>query len=273
VSDTHFGTERLPVVEALVALAARLRPELVVWSGDLTQRARRAQFDLARAVADRITVTTGAAMLAIPGNHDVPLFNLPARLAAPYRGFMRAFGANLAPVHRSARLLVIGVKTTRRWRHKDGEVSAAQVDTVARRLSAGHAAQLKVVVVHQPMVAITSTDRHNLLHGRAAAIAAWQAAGADLVLGGHIHLPYVATLAPGLWTAQAGTAVSRRTRGGIPNSVNVVRWPTTADSRVAALERWDYDEATRAFRWQQATVLPLGGSVSGCSSPGRLSTV
>ena len=67
VSDPHFGTERPPVVEALVALTHELAPDLLVLSGDITQRARRAQFETARVFVSRLNVPR---VLAIPGNHD-----------------------------------------------------------------------------------------------------------------------------------------------------------------------------------------------------------
>ena len=223
IADTHFGTERRSVVEALVALAAQQRPDLVVLAGDVTQRARPGQFRAAKAFVDRL----GAPVLAVPGNHDIALFDPWARLTRPYARWAGAFGADLEPVHASAELLVVGVNTTRAWRHKNGEVSAAQIDRVAGLLATASPQQLRVVVVHQPAAVIRSRDRANLLRGHQAALQAWSVAGADLVLGGHIHLPY--TLAPQglarrLWVLQAGTAVSSRTRAEVPNSVNIVRW-------------------------------------------------
>jgi hypothetical protein len=132
LSDTHFGTEQPAVVEALVVLAARQRPDLVILSGDITQRARPAQFRAAKAFVDRL----GAPVLAIPGNHDIALFDLWARIVRPYAGFAAAFGADLAPVHVSPDLFVVGVNTTRARRHKHGEVSPSQ--SGARGPSAGH---------------------------------------------------------------------------------------------------------------------------------------
>ncbi|MBL8463403.1 MAG: metallophosphoesterase, partial [Thauera sp.] len=223
IADTHFGTERRPVVEALLALAAQQQPDLVVLAGDVTQRARPAQFRAAKAFVDRL----GAPVLAVPGNHDIALFDPWARLTRPYARWAEVFGADLEPVHASADLLVVGVNTTRAWRHKNGEVSAAQIDRVAGLLAAASPQQLRVVVVHQPAAVTRASDRANLLRGHQAALHAWSVAGADLVLGGHIHLPY--TLAPQglarrLWVIQAGTAVSSRTRAEVPNSVNILRW-------------------------------------------------
>lgn len=146
ISDTHFGTEQPQVVEALVALSARQQPDLVVLSGDITQRARPAQFRAAKAFVERL----GAPVLAIPGNHDIALFDLWARLTRPYARYAKAFGTELEPVHASQDWLVVGVNTIRPWRHKNGEVSAAQIDRVAKLLSAASPAQLRVVAAHQP---------------------------------------------------------------------------------------------------------------------------
>jgi len=124
ISDPHFGTEQPPVAEALVALCQQTQPNLLVLSGDITQRARREQFRQAKAWIDRL----GAPVLAIPGNHDLPLFGLLARLRDPYARHREAFGDALEPAYASAELLVVGVNTTRWYRHKNGEVSLTQIE-------------------------------------------------------------------------------------------------------------------------------------------------
>jgi DNA repair exonuclease SbcCD nuclease subunit len=238
ISDPHFGTERLPVLEALARLAREQRPDLLVVSGDITQRARRVQFRAARAFLERLCTP----WLAIPGNHDIPLFDLRARVLRPYARHCEAFGPDLEPAHDSPELLALGVNTTRWYRHQDGEVSPAQIESVARRLQCAGAAQLRIVVVHQPVVVPKVQDVHNLLRGHAAALRRWAVAGCDLVMGGHIHLPYVTAL-PGLtrpmWAVQAGTALSWRVRDGVPNSVNLVRWGRDAPAGHCLIERWD----------------------------------
>ena len=256
LSDPHFGTEQPPVVEALTQLARAQSPSLVVLSGDITQRARRHQFALARRFVDGLAAP---ALLAIPGNHDVPLFDLPTRLLAPYRNFREAFGTDLEPVHDADDLLVLGLNTTRRWRHKHGEVSQRQVAAVVDRLRRARPAQLRVVVVHQPVQVTRDADRVNLLRGSELALPRWAAAGADLVLGGHIHLPYVVQVTPDspaaarpLWCVQAGTAVSHRVRRGVPNSVNLLR---TARGH-CDVERWDYAAASRRFECITRTRIP-----------------
>ena len=258
ISDTHFGTEQPRVVEALVALAAQQRPDVVVLSGDITQRARPAQFRAAKAFVDRL----GAPVVAVPGNHDIALFDLWARFTRPYARYARAFGAELEPVHSAPDLLVVGVNTTRAWRHKHGEVSAAPIDRVASLLAAAGAQQLRVVVVHQPAAVTRAEERVNLLRGHQAALQAWSAAGADLVLGGHIHLPYTLAqhgLARRLWVVQAGTAVSSRIRLEGPNSVNILRWGASLGARGeraragaeagkdCLIEQWDFARHEQVF--------------------------
>lgn len=250
ISDPHFGTEVAPVVAALTQLVHSVEPALVVVSGDITQRARRGQFSRAR---DFVTQLRAANVLVVPGNHDIPLFNLPARLLDPYANYTRAFGRQLEPDFESERLLVLGVKTTRRLRHKDGEVSVAQVERVALRLRAARPEQLRIVVTHQPLHVIRAQDLANLVHGHEHAARSWAAAGADVLMGGHIHLPYVRPLAeavPNLsravWVVQAGTAVSRRVRDGAPNSINLIRYPLESPGAYL-VERWDYSPASARF--------------------------
>ena len=269
LSDPHFDTERAPVVAALEALVREQRPDVLLLSGDITQRATPAQFAAARRFVDRLAVP---ALVAIPGNHDIPLFNLAARLLWPYARYARAFGPDLEPEFENTEVLVLGLNTTRRWRHVDGEVSAAQIERVARRCEQAPAAQWRIVVVHQPVAVSRPQDVHNLLHGRDAAVRRWSAAGVDLVLGGHIHLPFVLPLHEQMvglprrvWAVQAGTAVSARVRSEAGNSVNLIRIDAStgtsepagaAAARQLQIERWDHVPAAQRFDCVSVHQLP-----------------
>jgi 3',5'-cyclic AMP phosphodiesterase CpdA len=259
VSDPHFGTERPHVAEALVALAHELSPDLLVLSGDITQRARRAQFAAAAKFVERLAVPR---VLAIPGNHDLPLFDLAARFVDPYARYRAAFGSELEPSFSAPDCLVIGVKTTRRYRHTDGEISEEQRHRVSVALRSASPSQLRIVVVHQPVAVPRESERHNVCHGSAAAVRDWGDAGADVILAGHIHLPFVIPLhevmgpMPGhFWAVNAGTAVSSRVRYDAGNSVNVLR--TSKDEpRVALLEHWGFSSVNSAF--ERAAEVRLG---------------
>ena len=247
LSDLHFGTEDPAVTEALLQLGDDLRPDLYLLSGDITQRARRKQF----AAAGDFVRQLDAPLLAVPGNHDLPLFNLPARLLNPYGNYRQVFGEQLEPTLSTDRLLVVSVNTTRPSRHKDGEVSALQIQRVAQRLRQASAAQLCVVMLHHPVRAVEESDVTNLLIGREQAVPAWVDAGMDLLLAGHIHLPYQVALRGTdaqrrAWAIQAGTGISRRVRGAIPNSVNLLEYQPS-EQRSCRITRWDYAQTQQRF--------------------------
>lgn len=260
ISDTHFGTERREAIEALVELAQACRPTLVVLSGDVTQRARDAQFRIARDFVDRLQ----RPLLAIPGNHDIPLFNLLARWRTPFTGYRRWFGDELEPIWHNEDLLAIGVNTVRPRRHKDGQIDPAQIDRVAGCLRRATPRQLRIVVTHQPVHVIEASDEGNRLIGADAAIAHWAAAGVDLILGGHIHLPYVRPLrehhpilARDVWVVQAGTAVSRRIRGNTRNSVYLIH---SEGGHRCGVEQWDHPGGKASFRQVASTSILLDRS-------------
>ena len=261
ISDPHFGTVRPAVAEALVWLAAQQRPDVLVLSGDITQRAKVSQFTNARAFCDRLAIPR---MLAIPGNHDISLFNPYHRLVTPYARFLKAFGPALEPSLSTPALNIIAVRTTRRWRHTNGEVSGAQIARVAAALERSTPGQLRIVVVHQPVYVARAGDEHDCLRGSQPAVRAWAKAGADIVMGGHIHLPYAADLSGRLaglgrrlWCVQAGTALSSRVREGIPNSVNLLRYDNGGTASSCLLERWDFQKYGGRFECVETTDLAL----------------
>jgi len=256
ISDTHFGTEQTPVVESLVRLVFDQSPELIILSGDITQRARRSQFRAAKVFLSRLGKIP---VLAIPGNHDIPLFSPAARFLWPYRNYRHEISGDLEPEFETADLLVSALNTTRWYRHIDGEVSEEQVERVARRIECATANQLRIVVAHHPVYVVGPEDKHNLLHGYESAVRRWAQAGADLILGGHIHLPYVGALhesmdglARRVWAIQAGTATSWRIRYDAGNSVNLIRYRTGLDERCCVVERWDYRTGSQRFELMQS---------------------
>jgi 3',5'-cyclic AMP phosphodiesterase CpdA len=250
ISDTHFGTELLPVVRALHELVVKLDPTILVLSGDVTQRARTHEFTAARRFVEQLQRRH---LLVIPGNHDIPLFNPLARFLYPYANYTRAFGAELEPDYESEGWLVLGVNTTRPWRHIEGEISSEQIERVANRLRRAKRDQLRVVVTHQPVHVIRQQDFRHLLRGYDRAVRSWAEAGADIVMGGHIHLPYLRKLSEPVsdvhrrvWALQAGTATSKRVRAGFPNSINFIRY-ARQPPLVCTVERWDYDAGSAEF--------------------------
>lgn len=182
VSDLHFGTRNDAEVErALLVLIEREAPELVLASGDLTHRGRRAQHELAAGFLRRL----GPPVLAVPGNHDIP-YALPARLATPWREFDRQWETT-EPVHATGELHVVGVNSVRPWRHQSGAVREAQLERVAERLSAAAPGALRVVVLHHQLVGAPWRTRKKPVADRTRVLASLVDAGAELIVGGHIH--------------------------------------------------------------------------------------
>jgi 3',5'-cyclic AMP phosphodiesterase CpdA len=260
ISDSHFGTEVAPVERALRALIQALAPSAMIVSGDVTQRARRSQFRAARRFLDSLG---GVPVLATPGNHDIPMFALATRILRPYSHWTETFGRDLEPVLETERLLVQCVNTTRWFRRKHGQVSQEQIERVVERLRKASREQLRVVVAHHPVLAIRDSDDNNLVRGHDQAKRAWMAAGVDIVMGGHIHLPYIRPMHAAVekpphqsWVVQAGTAVSHRTRDGIPNSVNVLRFADTGPVH-CSVERWDFQVKSASFEQLHTVQLPL----------------
>lgn len=252
ISDTHFGTERPGVVLALLALAAEIRPDLVVLSGDLTQRARPSEFAAVGAFVARLP---SVPRLMVPGNHDIPLFDLLTRWRRPFAAYVASCGPELEPSCWLADLFVTGVNSVRPWRHKHGALAPGQIDAVAQRLRTAGPGAMRIVVVHHPVDVGDAVDAGDIVRGAPEAVTAWAEAGADLVMSGHVHVPLCRPLsvrygAPArqCWVAVAGTAVSGRTRHGWPNSVNVLRIDRLQGVERRVLELWNFDASQQAFR-------------------------
>jgi 3',5'-cyclic AMP phosphodiesterase CpdA len=183
ISDLHRGTtETVELDEALVALCADLEPELVIVSGDLSNRGRLAELTRAKELLDRLP----APVLAVPGNHDIP-YTFPARVTRPWERFEQVFGTTEPVVH-TAHAVACGLNSVRPWRHQGGRLGERSLATVAPALGSGPPGALRVVVLHHHLAgAPWRASRKLPLARRGAALHRLAAAGAELVLGGHIH--------------------------------------------------------------------------------------
>lgn len=239
LSDLHFGAETPELAPALVRAVNSLAPSLVVVSGDLTQRARTAQFAAARGFLDALTPPR----LVVPGNHDVPLYDVARRFLAPLTQYRRHISAEINPVHGDDELLVVGLNTARSATWKEGRISHAQICWMEEHLaSAG--TRYKVVVTHHPFMP-PADDVGISLVGRAVhAIEVLDRHKVDVLLAGHLHRGYAADVRqkyPGarraILSVQAGTAISHRLRNQEANSFNVLRFsPVEIEVEVRA---WD----------------------------------
>jgi 3',5'-cyclic AMP phosphodiesterase CpdA len=183
VSDLHVGTREDPqVAAALSRLTERVEPDMIVASGDLTNRGRRSEHE----AAHRLLTSLGSPVLAVPGNHDLP-YAFPARFTTPWREFERLW-TTAEPTYSSASLHVVGLNSARPYRHQSGGLRTAQLREAARRLERAPNEAYRVVVLHHHMVgAPWRAARKRPVARRNRVLRALVSAGADLILAGHIH--------------------------------------------------------------------------------------
>ena len=253
VSDLHVGRREEPEpTAAFRELARALDAELVVATGDLAHRGRLAE--LRRAA--ELTGTLAPSVLAVPGNHDIP-YSFPARFTRTYRAWEETFGST-EPAYVSERLLVAGVSSVRPWRQQSGALSRDAVGRVAARLREAPAGALRVVALHHHLAAPPwRARRKRPLARRDAALRMLAAAGAELVLGGHVHQAAIAERRefealeggrlPALVLATApGLGRPRPRRSGEARGLNVVEWD--AETVAVATHVWDGSEFRESGR-------------------------
>jgi 3',5'-cyclic AMP phosphodiesterase CpdA len=224
ISDLHFGRHDPSVSEGLLSAIERARPDLVAVTGDLTQRARRREFRMARAFLDRIE----APVLVVPGNHDVPLYNIYARLFRPHARFERFITPDRRPRYVDDEIAVLGLNTAWRKIGAHGRFIAEHLAAIREGFADVGGNVTRMLVTHHPLLGIEEGRTPSAAHGARAALRELAAAGVTLLLAGHEHRPYSVEGAVdyldgqrSMLIIQAGTAVSTRLRGGA-NSFNVI---------------------------------------------------
>jgi 3',5'-cyclic AMP phosphodiesterase CpdA len=187
VSDLHAGRHPAPDVgRALAALTVRLRPDVVVVTGDLTHRGRRDQHELAASFLRSL----GPPVVAVPGNHDIP-HTFPARFTRPWAEFERQWETT-EPVHRTDALCIVGMNSVRPWRHQSGKLSDETLRRAAAAFAEAPAGSLRVALLHHQLAGPPWRTRKRPVARRDHVLGALVDAGADLVLSGHTHQGAVA---------------------------------------------------------------------------------
>jgi 3',5'-cyclic AMP phosphodiesterase CpdA len=221
ISDLHFGREIPRVIEGLLASLDEACPDLVIISGDLTQRARAGQFRNAKRFLDRLSCPH----LIVPGNHDLPLYNLFKRFSCPWGNWTHFVSQNLEPVVRGDDFIIAGVNTARRWAtlfdQTRGRISAGQTASAITHLKTAPDTHLRILVAHHPFWLPAELARRHRVGGRDRALAALREAGVDMILSGHVHVAFSQRV-EGIIVAHSGTSTSNRTSGQA-NSFNIIR--------------------------------------------------
>jgi 3',5'-cyclic AMP phosphodiesterase CpdA len=257
LSDIHFGAHDPKIVSATQAWLEERRPELVIISGDFTQRAKPEQFRQASAYINRLRAA-GLRVLAIPGNHDIPLYDVVRRFAAPLQRYKRFISNDLCPWFENDEVAILGINTARSLTIKDGRINHDQMHMMQDRFAKVAPNKTRILVTHHPLFAMPigkggelseAVGRHDN------AVVAVRDAGIHIALAGHFHRTYAEAAdkmvenAGGSLIIQAGTATSTRLRNAEPQSFNwlhvrhndeielqVVVWNGTGFSRASQVE-------------------------------------
>jgi 3',5'-cyclic AMP phosphodiesterase CpdA len=191
VSDLHFGARNGlddPALErAIGELHERLAPDLVIASGDLTHRNQRSEHELAA----RYLRALGAQLLVIPGNHDIPTFP-PARFTRTWAEFKREWKTT-HPVYSTVALQVIGLNSVRALGYQRGRVPESDLVGAESRLAEAAPGAFRIVAIHHQLAGAPWRSRKLALMARNRVLARLADAGAELIVGGHIHQATVVT--------------------------------------------------------------------------------
>jgi 3',5'-cyclic AMP phosphodiesterase CpdA len=236
VSDLHFGRPSVPAqIESIESIIQEEKFDVVVVSGDLSQRARAGEFQ--RAAVFLRDANTVSNTIVVPGNHDVGWWHAPFGLGRPerlYQNYQKYIARDLEPVLRIPGATFVGVNTshgvtlrTLTWNLRDisiiGDIRREQFKRAEAAFEKAPTGDARVIVMHHNPVAGELSQRHGLKRTKKI-LGAFAAMGVDVVLCGHDHqesVHYIEHTRKGTVISTAGT-VSNRSRGGRPSSVNVI---------------------------------------------------
>jgi 3',5'-cyclic AMP phosphodiesterase CpdA len=225
LSDLHFGRTDDALLEPLAAVIQHIAPDLVAVSGDLTQRARISQFKAARAFLDQLPKP----QIVVPGNHDVPLYDVVSRFTRPLAKYRRYVTSDLEPYYADDEIAALGINTARSLTFKRGRINARQMESAQRRLCSLPAGVIKIIVTHHPFDLPAGHDLGDRVGRASLAMKMLSLCRCDLLLAGHLHISGIGSTVLSYVDqeheaiiVQAGTATSTRARGEV-NSFNVLR--------------------------------------------------
>lgn len=227
ISDIHFGRINYAVVEKLIFTIKQINPNVVVVSGDLTQRARSRQFIEARDFLNSLPKP----QIVVPGNHDIPLYNVYNRFLSPLDKYKKYITEDLFPFYSDEEIAVLGINTARSLTIKGGRINQTQIAEIREKMCDLRDEILKIIVTHHPFDLPVSYNESDLVGRAKMAMQRIADCGADLFLAGHMHISHIGNTATryklekgrSALVVQAGTATSTRGRGEA-NSFNVIEF-------------------------------------------------
>jgi len=259
LSDLHFGSVDEDLLRPLIDVVEAVSPDVVVVSGDLTQRARSAQFKAARIFLDALPKP----QIVVPGNHDIPLHNVIGRFLTPLDKYRRYITDDLEPTYIDDEIAIVAVNTARSATFKGGRINAEQMARLQSHFQPLDDSVIKIVVTHHPFDLPASFSDSDIVGRAATAMRLFAKCGVDLLLAGHLHASHAEDTTTryrlenyAALGIQAGTATSTRDRGET-NSFNVLR---IAAPNVT-VERYGWSEKTHTFARKDSHTFKRTGHV------------
>jgi 3',5'-cyclic AMP phosphodiesterase CpdA len=257
LSDLHFGAHDDSLVAAVEQSADALKPDLIVISGDFTQRAKTQQFSDACRFLERLR-ERGHEVLGVPGNHDVPLYDVLRRFLSPLARYRRFIDESLCPFVELPGVAVLGVNTARSLTFKDGRINKDQVAFIRETFSRTPKDAFRIIVTHHPLFALEVAGEVERAIGRQElALDAVEESGVDMVLAGHAHHASsqdagdLVTRSGGVLVVQAGTATSTRVREQEQsfNVIDIIDGSVTITVHASNGSEFRANDALR-YQWQ-----------------------
>lgn len=245
LSDLHFGAHEDRLVAAVEERVHDEKPDLVVISGDFTQRARTEQFEQACAFLQRLR-DAGHEVLGVPGNHDIPLYDVLRRFLSPLTRYRKYIDDTLCPFHQLPTAAVLGINTARSATFKHGKINDEQVEFIRDTFSRVDATIPRILVTHHPIFALPTGDGvGEPIKNQQDVLEMMSEIGVDLLLAGHNHRAShqdsadFVTKSTGALVIQAGTATSTRVRGEHQSFNRIV---INGENVEVTLIGWDHTE-------------------------------
>jgi 3',5'-cyclic AMP phosphodiesterase CpdA len=260
ISDLHFGYNDPLLAKALSKSLAQINPDVLVVSGDLVEHATDVEFQDARDFLDSLP----GPQIVVPGNHDLPFYNLWRRFTVGLDKYRRFITEDLQPALIDDELAIVGADSAHLYPVKGGKITDSQLDDLVGLFANFPSGLIRVLVTHHPFDLPEPSNPH-LLIGHSRRAVTRLAPVVDILLAGHVHVSSTGSTSTrykleghAMAFVQAGTAISDRNKGE-NNSFNVIRTGSSeSHEKQITVDRYSWNKEERGFDCKDSKEYRLG---------------